>query len=78
VGKYGSIAVVERLIRSIKNKCTRRLLVPYDRDTFRRESALDIEWYNRHRPHEVLDGVTPEEIYRDVWTRVSVGSTRAS
>jgi transposase InsO family protein len=66
VGKYGSIAVVERLIRSIKNECTRRLLVPYHRYTFCRELALYVEWYNRHRPHEVLDGATPEEIYRDI------------
>jgi transposase InsO family protein len=28
VGKYGSIAVVERFLRSMKNECTRRLLVP--------------------------------------------------
>jgi transposase InsO family protein len=65
VGKYGSIAVIERLIRSIKNECTRRLLVPYDRDAFRRELALYINWFNRNRPHEVLDGATPEEIYGD-------------
>jgi transposase InsO family protein len=66
VGKYGSIAVVERLIRSIKNECTRRLLVPYQRDTFRRELALYVNWFNCHRPHEVLDGATPEEVYRDI------------
>jgi transposase InsO family protein len=29
VGKYGSVAVVERLIRSLKTECTRRILVPY-------------------------------------------------
>jgi hypothetical protein len=41
------------------------LLVPYDRDAFRRELALYIIWCNRHRPHEVLDGATPDEIYGD-------------
>jgi transposase InsO family protein len=66
VGKYGSIAVVERLIRSIKNECTQRLLVPYQREAFRHELALYISWYNRHRPHDVLEGATPEEIYRDI------------
>jgi putative transposase len=63
VGKYGSIAVVERLIRSIKNECTRRLLVPHQRDGFRRELALYVTWYNEHRPHDTLDSATPEEIY---------------
>jgi transposase InsO family protein len=37
VGKYGSIDVVERFIGSMKNECTRRLLVPYDRDAPRIE-----------------------------------------
>lgn len=66
VGKYGSIAVIERLIRSVKNECTRRLLVPYQRDAFRREMALYVDWYNCHRPHERLIGATPEEIYDDI------------
>jgi len=66
VGKYGSIAVVERLIRSIKNECTRRLLVPYEREALRCELALYVDWYNCHRPHDVLEGATPEEIYRGV------------
>ena len=63
VGKYGSIAVVERLIRTIKSECTRKLLVPYRRDDFRRELFFFVIWYNRHRPHEVLDGCTPDEVY---------------
>jgi transposase InsO family protein len=29
VGKFGSIAVVERFMRSMKNECTRRILVPF-------------------------------------------------
>ena len=40
VGKYGSIAVVERFIRTLKCECTRRLLVPYQRHSLRRELAL--------------------------------------
>ena len=32
IGKYGSIAVVERFIRTMKSECTRRLLIPYQRD----------------------------------------------
>jgi transposase InsO family protein len=66
VGKYGSIAVIERLIRSVKEECTRRLLVPYRHDTFRRELALYLDWYNRLRPHDLLEGAIPEEIYREI------------
>ena len=29
IGKYGSLAVVERFIRTMKNEATRRILVPY-------------------------------------------------
>jgi len=65
VGKYGSIAVVERFIRSMKNECTRRFLVPYQRESMRRELALYLEWYNGHRPHEWLGSATPDEIYFD-------------
>jgi len=63
VGKYGSIAVVERLVRTIKSECTRKLIIPYRHDDFRRELSLFVIWYNRHRPHEVLDGCTPDEVY---------------
>jgi len=63
VGKYGSIAVVERFIRTMKNECTRRLLVPYQRTTLRRELALYVDWFNGHRPHDALDTATPDEIY---------------
>jgi putative transposase len=63
VGKYGSLAVVERLIRTIKDECTRRLIIPYRREEFRRELSLFIVWYNGHRPHTWLDFRTPDEIY---------------
>jgi transposase InsO family protein len=66
VGKFGSIAVIERLIRTIKNECTRRLLIPYRRDSFRRELTLFATWYNGNRPSEALTGKTPDEVYHDL------------
>ncbi len=63
VGKCGSIAVIERFIRTMKNECTRRLLVPYQRDALRKELTLYVDWYNVHRPHDTLDGATPDEVY---------------
>jgi putative transposase len=63
VGKYGSISIVERVIRTLKNECTRRLLVPYSRPRFKKELSLYVGWYNNHRPHDALESRTPDEIY---------------
>src|SRR3989442_3109611 len=60
VGKYGSLAVIERWIRTAKVECTRQLIVvPYRFPTFEQELALYIYWYNGHRPHTWLGGATP-------------------
>ncbi len=64
VGKHGSIAVLERFIRSMKVECTRRILVPLKLDAMREELACYVIWYNEHRPHQALDGLTPDEVYR--------------
>ena len=64
VGKYGGIAVVERCIRTLKDECTRRLvLVPYRRSDLRRELSLWAAWYNADRPHTALGARTPDEVY---------------
>ena len=64
LGKYGSLAVIERSIRTIKTECTRCLiLVPYRFATFEHELALYFPWYNGQRPHTRLHGATPDEIY---------------
>jgi len=66
IGQYGSIAVIERLIQTIKNDCTRRLLVPYSKTAMRKELSLFCTWYNERRPHEWLAGATPDEVYGNV------------
>jgi transposase InsO family protein len=63
VGKHGSIAIVERFIRSMKNECTFRIVVPLRLDAIRHELRLYAVWYNYHRPSQALDGGTPWEIY---------------
>ncbi len=63
VGEHGSIAVVERAIRTLKDECTRRILVPQRRREFRRELMSFQDWYNEHRSHMTLEGRTPNEIY---------------
>ena len=65
VGQHGSIAVVERLILTLKTSCPRLLtLVPLRREHFRRELSLFCGWYNEARPHTTLGGRTPDEVYQ--------------
>ena len=64
VGQSGSIAVVERFIRTLKESCTRMLpVVPLLRRSFQRELQLFFDWYNGDRPHTTLQGATPDEFY---------------
>jgi transposase InsO family protein len=63
IGKYGSLAVIERAIRTFKTECTRRLIVPYRLTLMQRELALFVSWYNGHRPHSRFAAATPDEIY---------------
>ena len=64
VGQHGSIAGIERLFRSLKSECTRRILVPFRLDTMRHETTCYATWYNEYRPHQGLGGRTPLEVYR--------------
>jgi putative transposase len=66
VGQHGSIALVERFILTLKNECTRILLVPLRRDPFHQELTCFANWYNQSRPHSALHGKTPDEVYHDL------------
>lgn len=63
VGQHGSIALVERFILSLKNECTRRILVTLRKGVFSRELGWYVEWFNEYRPHSGVDGNTPNELY---------------
>jgi putative transposase len=63
IGKYGSLAVVERFIRSMKNECTRAILISWRAASLERELAHYLAWFNGDRPHEWLGGRTPDEVY---------------
>lgn len=62
-GKKGSIAVIERLIRTIKDEWTRRILVSLSADRFREDLTVFARWYNGHRTNSGLRGRTPHEVY---------------
>lgn len=66
VGKQGSIAVVERLNRTIKSEGLRRILLPLGEAALLGELDLFARWYNEHRPHRSLGGATPDEVRRGV------------
>jgi len=63
VGRYGSIALIERCIRSMKTEYARQIIVPLRQSDMRYELGLYVTWYNEMRPHQSLDGRTPQEIY---------------
>lgn len=65
-GKHGSIAVIERLIRTIRDECNRRITVPLRIASTRAELSSWLHWYNGYRPHMTLRGRTPDEVYRDL------------
>ena len=66
VGQYGSIAVIERSIRALKDEGLRRILLPLTLGKMREEANAIIAWYNTCRPHTTLGGRTPDERYRRV------------
>jgi len=53
--------VIERFLLSLKTEHTRRILVPFEFDAMRREITLYAAWYNEHRPHQGLGGMTPAD-----------------
>ena len=66
VHKYGSIAVIERFIKSLKDEWLRRLIIPLRLKAMRDGLSAYTSWFNEHRPHQALDGCTPREIYEDL------------
>lgn len=62
VGKHGSLAVVERFHRTMK-EILRLIVVPEDQSRFEYEVECIIDWHNESRPHMTLNGKTPNEVY---------------
>jgi transposase InsO family protein len=62
VGQHGSIAVVERFIRSMKHEAFARILVPMSLRLLARELDAYLVWYHEHRPHQGVGGRTPRDV----------------
>jgi putative transposase len=65
VGKKGSIAIVERFIKSLKVEALRRIWI-WGVEQMRVELEAYAVWYNASRPHQALAGRTPNEVYEGV------------
>ncbi|MEO8585036.1 MAG: DDE-type integrase/transposase/recombinase [Acidobacteriota bacterium] len=63
IGKKGSIALIERLWRTLKDTLGLRVLCPLVAEDLRRKVELGLIHYAHFRPHEALGGATPAEIY---------------
>ncbi len=63
VHRYGSIAVIERFIKSLKDEWLRRLVVPLRFEAMRHDLSAYASWFNKHRPHQAIGGFTPFEVY---------------
>ena len=63
VGKHGSIALIERFIRSMKDECLRRMLVPLSMAAMRAALGRYFLWCDTCRPHKSLGGATPAEVW---------------
>jgi putative transposase len=63
VGKQGSIAVIERWWRTLKEELQIVMLVSLARRSFHYQAQLAVSWYNANRPHMSLKGATPDEVY---------------
>ena len=63
IGRKGSIALIERLWRTLKDSLGLRLLRPLVAEDLRRKVELGLIHYAHFRPHEALGGATPAEIY---------------
>jgi transposase InsO family protein len=63
VGKKGSIALIERLWRTLKDTLGLRLLRPSAAEDLAATVELGLVHYAHFRPHQGLGGATPAEVY---------------
>jgi transposase InsO family protein len=63
VGKKGSIALIERLWRTLKDTLGLRLLRPSAAEDLAATVEMGLVHYAHFRPHQGLGGSTPAEVY---------------
>ena len=63
VGKNGSISVTERVIKTLKYECLKRVPLIRGFDHLKFLCNQFENWYNAWRPHMALDGLRPDGLY---------------
>lgn len=65
IGQYGSIAIIERFWRTLKELLGVRLWPPLSAAHLEARVQLSLFYYSSLRPHQGLGGATPAEFYFD-------------
>ncbi len=65
VGKHGSIAVTERVIKTLKYEWLKHVSFIRGFDHLVTLCEEFEDWYNTWRPHMTLDGIRPDDVYYD-------------
>jgi putative transposase len=65
IGQYGSIAVIERFWRTLKDLLGVKLWPPLSAAHLEARTELALMYYSNLRPHQGLGGATPAEVYFD-------------
>ena len=63
IGKTGSIAIIERLWRTLKQRLMLKTFKPLVLDELEQRLASGLHHYTFLRPHQGLGGATPAEVY---------------
>jgi len=63
IGKHGSIAVTERVNKTLKYEWLKRVALIKGIDHLTKLCKEFELWYNRWRPHMTLDGLRPDDVY---------------
>ena len=63
IGKHGSIAVTERVIKTLKYEWLKRVPLIKGFDHLMLVCAEFETWYNAWRPHMTLNGLRPDDVY---------------
>ena len=62
IGKHGSIAVIERFFRSLKQEFLRRIIIPLSPQRMMHAVSAYATWFNIQRPHQTHRGRTPADV----------------
>jgi putative transposase len=63
IGKHGSIAVTERVNKTLKYEWLKRVTLIKDIDHLTELCSEFETWYNSWRPHMTLDGLRPDDVF---------------